>query len=92
MASPRPKRVQVRIASPDTCPYTIQEQNRILRDSICNDSVSSFQNGTSEQDISTRNVLDALKEISRKRIQSELVSTLIYIYYDNLLLNLFVLI
>lgn len=67
----KPKKVTVKMANPDTW-YTPYEQNRILAESMTQELNNSKKQDN--PDISTRSVLDALKEISRKRIHVNSVS------------------
>lgn len=66
--SPKSKNVTVRIGTPEINKNYSQEHNRLLLEGIVhNNSLGKEQN---QNDVSTRSVLDALKEISRKRIHS----------------------
>ncbi|XP_018566328.1 mucin-5AC [Anoplophora glabripennis] len=69
----RPKRVTIRIASPEYSRHHSQEYNRKLLEGIVKPSSATFRASPfspSHQSSSTRSVLDALKEISRKRIHA----------------------
>lgn len=73
-----PKRCTVRVAPPDCVTYNSPEGNRILKDTFVqraennnnNNQQSQPQTTQSETEMYTKSVLDALKEISRKRIHS----------------------
>ncbi|XP_045471572.1 nuclear pore complex protein DDB_G0274915-like [Harmonia axyridis] len=67
--SPKLKKGTIRIGTPESRGYYSQEHNRSLLEGIVrNNSILKEQNNSNE--VSTRSVLDALKEISRKRIHS----------------------
>lgn len=63
------KSVTVRIAPPENTNLTEMERNTILSNSFKSVPSNSPQT-TPQSEISTRSVLDALKEISRKRIHA----------------------
>ncbi|CAH0557350.1 unnamed protein product [Brassicogethes aeneus] len=67
----KPKTVTVRIASPEYSRHNSQEYNRMLMEGIVKPSSStSGFSPPKTNSTSTRSVLDALKEISRKRIHA----------------------
>ncbi|KAL3283168.1 hypothetical protein HHI36_006320 [Cryptolaemus montrouzieri] len=67
--SPKPKKPTVRIGTPELKNQYSQEHNRLLLEGIVrSNSVIKHHNLSNE--VSTRSVLDALKEISRKRIHA----------------------
>ncbi|GLV38668.1 hypothetical protein CBL_05667 [Carabus blaptoides fortunei] len=64
-----PRRCTVRIAPPDPLSYNSDQANTILRDSFLQNNVESCST-QADTEINTKSVLEALKEISRKRIHT----------------------
>ncbi|KAK9737314.1 hypothetical protein QE152_g10826 [Popillia japonica] len=69
-ASPQPRKVTVRIASPDTSWYNSPEFGTKKVESKSSNSQNGPSVAQTITDTETRSVLDALKEISRKRIHT----------------------
>ncbi|KAK9870698.1 hypothetical protein WA026_008270 [Henosepilachna vigintioctopunctata] len=68
--TPKPKQTTVRIGTPDLKGQYSQEHSRLLLEGIVRTNSVIKENSRSGNDVSTRSVLDALKEISRKRIHA----------------------